>query len=522
MHVLQSSGAGGGEVAGAPTSSGELILSTSRRCLSWSPWKTLLLRLSDVLVVAAIFGAVFVVHARWIYTHFSNDAYLLDSGWLAYLFEAADPVLHNPMGINHLSFYAHHISPHIFLFGAPLSLLFGFTGVKIFAVHQGLFFGVFAVAVYLIATSARQLERRRQTIATASAICIGAISNPLLQAAAYPHYEIAMLALTALALAAWLGGHRLMFAACLLWLPLVREDGGLYVAVACLACVAVEHRPRQWFSLHHWGLLAIAAGGVVLSIAASVLKAELFPGFAAFSNNYSGHSWDHVSIALVIERTQAMLLNLNIMPVLVGSLLLSLFDGRYCAGVVLLSPLFVLHLLSVRPEHGHFTLYYALPWLLPCVIWVAVFVRRHGSSSPSIAESIVLLAFSLAITAPIHAAVGAQSQYWYVAKWALTRPVVDIQLMKRFALGALAPISRPVADTHAPAKHCVSMGIAALIPNDVRPNEVLDTADDLRPCRTLLLMRGDMQYGFLSSRAEANGFALVARQDNAELWVSFR
>src|SRR5437773_2751488 len=54
------------------------------------------IRLAEPLLVALIFCVLFAVHARWIFTHFSSDGYLCDSGWLAYLFEAGGPLLQNP------------------------------------------------------------------------------------------------------------------------------------------------------------------------------------------------------------------------------------------------------------------------------------------------------------------------------------------------------------------------------------------------------------------------------------------
>ncbi len=211
---------------------------------------------------------------------------------------------------------------------------------------------------------------------------------------------------------------------------------------------------------------------------------------------------------------------MNIAPVLVGCLVLTAFDLRYVTGLVLLSPLYLLYLFSVRAEHGHFALYYALPWLLPCVIWLAVFVKRARSLALPTVESLLLLVLSLALTAPIHAAVGAKSQFWYVAKWALTRPVVDIQRMKAFALRVRrGTFAAATDDRVSNEKNCVSMGIAALIPNDVHPDEVLNANADLAPCRTLLLMRGEMQYGLLSARAEAEKFERVAARDNTELWL---
>ena len=49
-----------------------------------------------------------------------------------------------------------------------------------------------------------------------------------------------MIAIASLAIAAWLARYRLLFVVCLAWLPLIREDGGFYAAIVCIACIAVE------------------------------------------------------------------------------------------------------------------------------------------------------------------------------------------------------------------------------------------------------------------------------------------
>ena len=199
--------------------------------------------------VLLMFALIFATHSRWIFTHFSIDGYLEDSGWMAYLFESADPLLHNPSGVNGLSFYAHHLSPHIFLFGAPLAKLLGFTGFEIFAYHQGLFFGSFFLSFCLIVARS-DMRRRDRLVATGSALVLGGLSNALFQAASYPHYEIAMISIASLAIAAWLAHYRLLFVLSLAWLPLVREDGGFYAAIVCIACIACQRskRTRPWTS----------------------------------------------------------------------------------------------------------------------------------------------------------------------------------------------------------------------------------------------------------------------------------
>jgi hypothetical protein len=469
--------------------------------------------------VLAVMALIFATHSRWIFTHFSSDAYLEDSGWVAYLFESGDPLLRNPSGVDDLSFYAHHLSPHIFLFGAPLSRLFGLTGIEIFAYHQGLFFGLLFLAFYVMAAPSGA-GVRNGIIATAAAVLFGGLSNPVFQAAAYPHTEIAMISLASLAIAAWLARARLLFAVCLLWLPLIREDGGFYVTVACVACLAVEHDGGDRQDTSGRLLMSLALIGIVVSACSFLIKAWLFPGFSAFTNNFAGHWWNHVTTAFVLERVSAMLTNWNIMPVLLGCALLSAFDIRYLTGLVLLSPVFLLHLLAIRSEHGYFTLYFALPWIIPCAIWLAVFVRRSKQSKAVFAEAAIIMTAALALAAPIQAAAGSRGSFWFVARWAFERPVVDTREMQSFVLWARKSLAAPtVAGEAHQQRQCVSQGIAALVPNAIRPDEVLTPAADLRTCQVLFLMRGDMHYGALSTRAQTLGFQPMGSRLNAEMWL---
>jgi hypothetical protein len=179
--------------------------------------------------------------------------------------------------------------------------------------------------------------------------------------------------------------------------------------------------------------------------------------------------------------------------------------------------LFVLHLLSVRPEHGYFTLYYALPWLLPVLIWQTVLVSRMSADRASGMEKAIILALSLVMTAPVQAIIGTPQQRWDVAQQAVTRPVVNIAAMKEFTRRVRANLASSAAARG--QKQCASMGIAALIPDDLTPEEVIDPGSNLSACRTVLLLRHDMHYGALSANAEASGFERVDERENAELWI---
>jgi hypothetical protein len=477
-------------------------------------------KLAELLLVLVVFGAVFITHARWVLTHFSNDGNLWDAGWLAYLFETGDPLLPNPSAVdpNRLSFYTFHLSPYIYLFGTPLSHLFGITGIEIFALHQGLFFGLFFLSIYLI-SSTMQPRRRDWAVVTFSAVAIGALSNVLLQAAAFPHYEIALLALTSLAVAAWATDHYLVLAFCLVWLPLVREDGGFYAAFACLACIALDYSPgrgrERIVRLGGLALLQIAA-----SFFAMWVKAKYFPStWFTFAYTFSGNSWDHVSTALIVDRLHSLLRSPNTMPVLAGSAILAAADRRYASGVALLSPLYLLYLLAVTSGPGEFTLYYALPWLLPATVWLVVFARRSRAAATKLPESIVLVLVAIALSTPMHHVLGAEREYSYVVKLAFVRPVVSISSLQQFVRKARQNHAQGGLDGTSAQRQCVSAGIAALVPDDVQPDEVVYADGNLDKCTAVLLLRGGSQDGPVREQAEVYGFKPVATSHNASFWV---
>ena len=478
-------------------------------------------RLAELLLVLLVFGAVFITHARWILTHFSNDGNLWDAGWLAYLFETGDPLLPNPSAVDpdRRSFYTFHLSPYIYLFGTPLSCLFGLTGIEIFALHQGFFFGLYFISLYLI-TSTMRPGRPDWTVVAFSAIAIGALSNVLFQAAAFPHYEIALLALASLAVAAWATDHYLVFAACVVWLPLVREDGGFYAAFACLACIASEFSPGRGRDVRMVRLGALALLEIAASFFALWVKARYFPStWFNFAYTFSGNSWDHVSTALIVERLHSLIRSLNTMPVLAGSAILAAVDRRYASGFVLLSPLYLLYLLAVTSGPGEFTLYYALPWLLPATVWMVVFARRSRAAATTFPERVVLVLLAVALSTPMHHVLGVEREYSYVVKLALVRPAFSISSLQQFVREARQHHARGSLDGTAAQSQCVAAGIAALVPNDVQPDEVVYADGNLDKCRAVFLLRGGSQDRAVRAQAEAQGFKPVAIRQNASLWV---
>jgi hypothetical protein len=475
------------------------------------------------VALAAIVGCL---HARLVLTHFSSDAYLCDSGWIAFLFEAADPLLRNPSGsaicattpgIERLSFYAHHLSPHIFVVGA-LGRAAGLNGFTILALHQGVAFAAIAAACWFLAAGVT----RPLWLAIAglvSATAIGTLGNVLWQAAAYPHYETAMFAVTTVAMAAWVRRAPRLWLACLIWLPLIREDGGLYAAIVCLCCAAIARGRDEGDPASRRTLIVLAMAGLGASGAAFAIKAHFFPGFDAFAYNFAGDSWRHVSRSFLVERIRATLTNGNVGPVLLGCLLLGVRDPRYALGLLLLAPVYLLHVLSVRPEHGGFTLYYALPWVVTTAVWLMVFVERTRRLRAGAMEAIALVTIALVLSAPAQAAFGLRGSFWYVARWSVSRPVANLESIREFVRSVRRLYPPGDANGSGGVVQCVSAGIGALIPNEVRASEIVMPGADLSTCQTLLLMRGDMHHGPLAARAEAQSFVLVSERQTAELWM---
>ena len=122
-----------------------------------------------------------------------------------------------------------------------------------------------------LTAGASRLRGRYYWLALLVALPVGVVGNGVLQAAAYPHYETAMTGLSALAIAACSAGLRRLFMCCLVLLPLVREDGGLFVVVVSLACMAIDRGEPERGGADRRRLAAAAVAGLVLSAGAFLL-----------------------------------------------------------------------------------------------------------------------------------------------------------------------------------------------------------------------------------------------------------
>jgi hypothetical protein len=186
------------------------------------------------LLAAAL---AFVIHYRFVLQHFSNGPYLFDSGWFAYLLDTGDPRLTDPRAIDSLTFLDYHLVPY-FSALAMLSHWLGVDGFHALALHQGLIFALLTATLCLVASNGPPTKDR--AIAVLAAAGFGLTSELVLQAAGFPHLEIAMPALgLVISLLVWHGQYRAAF------LPFLatcacREDGGFFAAYSVVAPIVLR------------------------------------------------------------------------------------------------------------------------------------------------------------------------------------------------------------------------------------------------------------------------------------------
>ena len=100
----------------------------------------------------------------------------------------------------------------------------------------------------------------------------------------------------------------------------------------------------------------------------------------------------------------------------------------------------------------------------------------------------------------------------------LRQPVLDLASIQRFALEVRQRHGGGALEGSSGKRQCVSQGIAALVPDEVQPDDVVYGDNDLAKCEAVLLLRGGSEYGPLSARARAQEFKPVAARHNATLW----
>jgi hypothetical protein len=354
--------------------------------------ETTFFRSNTPVIVIFLSLVVFLIYAKTIIIHFETRGLLQDSGWFAYLFGANDLLLMNPQSINELSFYAHHMSPVIYLFSAVFSGLFGFSGISTFAIYTGTSSTLLFLA---LALSAFGENRDRLAFHIFVGFLFTLTNEFIFRANSYPHYEILIVGLVPLLYLALARQKYVLAYTLLAMLVLTREDGGLYAAFAAL-CYFVLMAGLRFSSHAGRTALVVFALGILMSLLSLLIQQIWFQGFETFSSNFSGNGFDHLSFEFIGTRLVENLKTEGILSLSIAVLMLVFFDRRYAVPTLLLMPLIVLHLVSVRDTLGLFGLHYGLPFALIGALTLMVYFDRHNRHTARRYEHFVIIILLIA------------------------------------------------------------------------------------------------------------------------------
>jgi hypothetical protein len=434
-------------------------------------------RIARLVVAALIVAASAYLNFRYVLVHFSNGGDLLDTGWFAWIMASGDPWLQSPRGVSDLGYFNYHLTPYL----SALTLGFhalGLDGFMALALHQGAMFALLTGSLCAIVLDSWVGKRSALLLAAVALFML--IGDLVLQITSFPHFEIAIPALCCLGAVLWLHGNRWPAAIAFLLACLVREDGGLYAGAFLFGLAVIRPVGRKTLSSAE---AILAAATIVISLAMFWIKSAYFPGYPTFSFNFSGHGWDHLTTDFVVGRLRALALNPHALTALLPALVLAIFSRRYLAFPLLMLPIIIAQLLAARDQLGHFTAYYATPFLIIWAGLVLVAGHRARAGKLRVIEPAILLVSAIAGSGLLLYIV--QPPAWLpVATTALATEVVDLPQLARDAASAVAEV--PDA--------CVSNGVAALIPNAFDPAQVITPGSDLTACRTIFLFNHDLHY----------------------------
>jgi len=448
---------------------------------------------------------VFLAFANPIIVHFETNGYLLDSGWFAYLFGANDPWLMNPQTINGLSFYAHHMSPIIYVFSAIFSGLLGFSGISTFAIYTGISSTVLFLALIMAAFGD---NRDRLHFHIFAAFALTFTNEFLFRAVAYPHYEVLLFGLTPLLFLALTRQKNVLAYSLLVVLVLTREDGGFYAAFAALCCFLLMKGPRFSSPVGRQALVVFGLG-VLMSFASLYAQSKWFPGFETFPTNFSGNGFDHLSFELIATRLLENLKTEGFLSLSLAVLLLVFFDRRYAVPALLIMPLIVLHLVAVRDLLGLFKLHYGLPFALIGAMVLMVYFDRHHRRVTKRYEPlaiVLLLLASSVLAGPLTlTGSGASHRFRTSVTSAPNWVIGDYQqkISERVQLDAQGT--------------CAGTSTTALDPDRFPKNRMLG-ATIPQDCRTLILIKDGYEYARFAAMARFSDYKIVEKLHDLEIY----
>jgi len=324
---------------------------------------------------AATAAITFLLYAGFVLNHFYQDGASRDGWILGAILWRNGVSLDLPAGLVHepRTFFGSHVSP-VFLLPALLSNFVPVGMVQWLAIWIGAMHAVLPVVLLRVLIRDFGLGTPGGLL-VATPLALGlAFSGLAIAQVLQPHYELLLVELGLLFLAAFARGDRRWSWTWLLLALAVREDAGLHLfGILLLAQLACPRRGT-------WTLMAVA---VLWSAAAFAIKSWSGTDEGLISLVYTGSPpYAHVTYQLLMDR---LIVIWNYRPYLWTSPIVVLAwavlarDPLIAVGTVAQIPWLALHLTAITWPAGTLQEYYAFPFVFGLVWPLIAVVWRHGT-----------------------------------------------------------------------------------------------------------------------------------------------
>lgn len=232
------------------------------------------------IAMAVPFGAV----TNAVMNHvFVTGGFLLDTGWFVHLVAMQDWPLSNPPLIGG-TYFATHLTLLFHAVGA-IERVLPIGPIATFALSQGLWSALIALAVVILAKAADTQHTRNDSLTNSLVAAGTALSGPVLLLLGFPHPEIALPALILLSVALWLRGWTVVALAVLALGLAVREDAGLHAATV-YGAIGLCRVVRAGGGRGRFAEVGVAAGAALAAGALMAYQRWAFAGDDALARMY--------------------------------------------------------------------------------------------------------------------------------------------------------------------------------------------------------------------------------------------
>lgn len=337
---------------------------------------------------------VFWVSATFVWNHFVEWPYLLDSGWCSALVFRQGFFQKNPAIIGSVpDFWGIHVSLVMSL-ASVVSVAFPGDRVDWYVLFQGFLYAPLGIATpYAVGRGASPSVRDAALVAAVSLAF--ALDGQVLACIGFPHYEILVSGGLCLMLAGLASGRRGFAWAGLALAAATREDGGFHAAAFVVGVLACNARARR-FPVSRAELARMAAVGALASVLAFA-AARAFVTVPLFRVEYLGAPpFAHLDGASLARRARGFLEHGRFVALpLAGTIVVAIAtrDARWLVGWLVELPWLALNFFAAQELKSTFALYTGFPFVAS-VFWVAAYGRVSRLERPRRAALGILFALS--------------------------------------------------------------------------------------------------------------------------------